>query len=113
MTAKPKPPAHLSAEAKRLWRSVCAEYDISDAHDMKRLQVVCECWDTICEARKVLKKEGMFYRDRYDNPRKHPAMAVLETARISFLRAVREMGLDVLDGTFDTSRPPRIGGAKY
>ena len=106
-----KPAEHLSADSKRFWQEVAESFEL-EAHDFKRLQVACEAWDSLCEARETVAAEGMFFMDRYDNPRKHPAVAVQEQARIAFLRSIREMGLDIEAGGPEL-RPPRLGGQRH
>lgn len=92
--SRPKePPPHLSPSTKRFWRHVTAEYDCTPA-DLRVLQVTCEAWDRLAEARLILGREGVVYVDRFGAPRKHPAVAIEENARIQFLRAIRQLGLE-------------------
>jgi P27 family predicted phage terminase small subunit len=90
----PEPPEHLSDEAKAWWQELCAEFDFATC-DLKRLQCAAESWDRAQEARAILAREGITYTDENGKPRKHPAVGVERDARTQFLRALRELGVDV------------------
>jgi len=83
-----------------------------ETHDFLRLRTACEAWDRLQEARRRLAKDGAYVEDRFDQLRAHPAVQVEKDARIGFLRALREMGLDVLEDTTEAARPPRVTAAK-
>jgi P27 family predicted phage terminase small subunit len=107
MTDVPRPPAHLKAATKRWFRSVVDEYELTEAH-VKLLTLACEAWDRCTEAREVLKAEGLTYLDRFEAPRKHPAVSIEENARMAFARILRE--LDLEGEPQPDPRPPRRRG---
>lgn len=86
-------PAHLSKEAADWWRRIVAEYELEASH-LKLLQLAAEAWDRAAQARRILAKEGVTYRDRFGKPRKHPAVSIEEQARLQFARLVREIDLE-------------------
>src|SRR6266478_51155 len=86
----PGPPAHLSAEAKRWWRLVVERYELQDQH-LRLLQLAAEAWDRAAQARQLLKRDGLVYRDEHGHPRKHPAVSIEEQARLAFMRLLREL----------------------
>jgi len=88
------PPAHLSKEARDWWKAVTAQYAVADPHHFKLLRAACEAWDRLQQARGILAKEGVTYRDRFGAPRAHPALAVERDSRIGFARLVRQLGFD-------------------
>jgi P27 family predicted phage terminase small subunit len=90
---KAAPPAHLSADSKAWWREVVAAYELEPQH-LRTLQLAAEAWDRVAQARRILAKEGVTFRDRFGKPRKHPAIGVEEQARLAFLRCVRELDLE-------------------
>src|SRR6266545_6852023 len=96
MAAVKKPvdaPAHLSADAKGWWRDVVTNYHLEPQH-LRLLQLAAEAWDRACQARRILAKEGVTYLDRFNRPRKHPAVSIEEQARLAFARLLRELDLE-------------------
>jgi P27 family predicted phage terminase small subunit len=98
------PPEHLSPDAQTFWRTVVTDYDLEPWHT-KILQAACEAYDRMCEAREIVAHDGPVYRDRFGAPRRHPAVAVEQDARLAMLRALRELDLD--GSAVPESRPPR------
>ncbi len=104
MSDGPRPPAHLKAAGKKLWRGILRDYEVSDAHDLARLQVAAECADRCAEARGVIDRDGAYISDRFGGMKSHPALAVEKDSRALLLRAIREMGVDLVESR--PSRPP-------
>jgi P27 family predicted phage terminase small subunit len=100
------PPSHLTAAAKRWWGSIAREFELEDA-DVLRLTTAAEAWDRCAQARRALAKRGTTFTDRFGQPKPRPEVAIERDARIGFLRALRELGLDAVP-TADQSRPPAI-----
>jgi len=103
-----KRPTHLSVGSRTLWDHVTGTYEL-EAGDLLRLRTCCEAFDRLQGARRRIKADGLFVRDRFDQLKAHPAVAVERDARVGFLRALRELGLDVVDVDADeAARPPRV-----
>lgn len=103
MTPKPPPSAkHLSSEARSLWRSVLADYSL-EPHHLAILQAACEALDRTAEARAAIERDGAYVEGRFGT-KAHPALSIERDNRTQFLRALRELGLDL--ETPATSRPP-------
>ena len=98
---RPKPPAHLSPSAAKWFASVVRSWRL-DPHHVLQLQICCECWDEYQAAAAVLRDEGETYRDRFDAPRTHPAVAQRRDSRLAFLRALRELDLNPSTGPAGT-----------
>lgn len=88
-----KPPAHLSADTRRWIEGILADYDL-ESHHFKILVKAGEAHDRGEEARKILKTDGIITTDRFGTKKAHPAVAIERDARVAFMRAVRELGLD-------------------
>jgi phage terminase small subunit len=101
----PKPPAGLQASGRKFWTKVLTEYDLSESHDLERLRQACSCLDEIAEGEKIIKSEGRFIVDRFKQRREHPAGRTIRDNKILFLRAVRELNLDISQAP--EARPPR------
>jgi P27 family predicted phage terminase small subunit len=88
------PPSHLTAEAKRLWAQLIAEYSIDDAAGRVLLQTALESYDRLAEARELLAREGIVVADRFGQAKAHPATAVERDARAQLLAALRALRLE-------------------
>jgi P27 family predicted phage terminase small subunit len=98
MTARRRPrvtaaPAHLSAEARAIWRSVLADYELEKRHEAVLL-IALEAFDRMREAQAAIAADGAYITGRFGK-KAHPALAVERDSRIAFLRAQRELGLDL------------------
>ena len=103
----PKPPKHLTAETRRWWSSVVSEF-VLDPHHRKILTLAAESWDRCTQARKAIRKHGITYLDRFDQPKSRPEIAIERDSRTAFARMLRELALDVDPPT--GSRPPAVAG---
>lgn len=100
---RPRPPAHLGAEARKWWQGVVSEYQL-EGHHLKLLQAAAECWERLQQARQTIAEQGATFQDDRGNFRAHPAVAIERDSRIGFARLIRELDLDTEPG-----RPERIG----
>ena len=107
MTGLPTPPAHLSELAVEKWYQTLADFDL-EAHDLERLQIALEAWDRCNQAREILAEKGLTYDDRFGQPRSRPEVAIERDSRTAFMRAWRELGLDVHEPAAPMA--PRIVG---
>jgi phage terminase small subunit len=89
-----KAPSGLKS-SRRLWREITEEYIDFDPHHLRLLQLICETWDQIIEAKEVIKESDSYYIDRYNQPREHPACDAERKNKALFMRLVRELGLDI------------------
>lgn len=98
----PRPPRHLSRESRALWAGIVREFDL-ERHHLAVLERACEALDRLRQAQAEIAADGITVMDRHGAPKLHPAVNVERDSRIAFLRAVRELGLDL---EAPTSRPP-------
>ena len=68
-------PDHLSAESTALWRELHEALDFGPA-EVKVLRLALEALDRASQARRLLKREGMTYLDRFGAPHAHPAVKI-------------------------------------
>lgn len=90
----PKPPAHLSREAKAWWRRITEEFTIDGGAELV-LQATLEAFDRSRQARNVLEKDGLVIEDRFGQKKAHPAAAIERDAYATMLRGWRLLGLDI------------------
>ena len=98
-------PQDLGPEGRKFWKKTLSEYEISAAHDFSKLADAARCRDTIERCVKILEKDGPIFTDKNGLPRRHPAQKVLLECQAMFLRACREIGLDLISD--ENQRPPR------
>ena len=86
----PKAPIHFSEKARQLWKSIHEEYELEpEAGEL--LRVALENLDLADKARELLRTEGLVV-----NGKKHPASDAVKLHDGMFLRAIRQLGLDVV-----------------
>ena|SRR5437879_607300 len=102
----PKPPKHLSAEAKKWWRKLCDEYDLSDSAAQLLLENALSSFDRWQGARKILAREGAVVRDRFGQRVAHVAVAIERDAKGMMVRAFKALNLDLEPLRDGPGRPP-------
>ena len=105
MAESPKPPAHLRAATKKWFKSVTSDYEL-DGHHIRLLTLAAEAWDQAQTAREVLDRDGQTFKDRFGQPKERPEVGILQNARISFARLIRELALDA-ETAPEAPRPAR------
>lgn len=93
MTEVQKPPAHLRPSTKKWFKTVTTDFDL-DGHHLRLLTLAAEAWDQAQTAREVLDRDGQTFIDRFQQPKERPEVGILQNARISFARLIRELALD-------------------
>ena len=106
MKESPKAPENLKEAGKAFWEKVHGDFILEHGHDLTRLEQACACLDTISDAEAVVREQGLFQTDRYGQVKPHCALNVIRDNRILFLRAVRELGLDLIEAP-DSRLPGR------
>ena len=104
--AGPKAPSHLAPATRAWWLDVVTTWEL-DAHHVRLLTLACEAYDRAVEARQLIDKKGMTFRDRFGQPKPRPEVAIERDSRTAFARLLRELDLDV-EGPRDQARPPTL-----
>ena len=100
----PPPPDDLQPATQAWWTSIVTDFEL-EQYQLHVLQAAAEAWDLYQYARAELAVHGLTYTDDKGMIRPRPEAAIARDARTSFLRAVRELKLDV-----EPPKPPRVGG---
>lgn len=103
------PPKHLSRATKVWWNEIAKSYDLEE-WQYRTLLSACEAWDRGVQAREQIDADGLVQYDRFEQAKPHVLLGVERDCRVGFLRAVRELALEV-DGPASapvSARPPRI-----
>jgi phage terminase small subunit len=88
-------PPQLGIAGRRFFLDVMGQYALEEAHHLALLVGAAEALDTAAAAREALTRDGVVFRDRFGQPRANPAAAILRDAKATFVRLIRELGLDV------------------
>ena len=96
----------LNKTGRKFRRDVLKEYQIEDAHDLRRLELASYCLDRVEECQQLIEKDGAFIKDRFEQLKEHPACKVERDNKTLFARLIRELGLDLEQP--ETPRPPRL-----
>ncbi|MGD9890307.1 MAG: P27 family phage terminase small subunit [Dehalococcoidia bacterium] len=102
----PRPPRHLSVATRKWWAQIVADY-VLESHHLKILTLAAEAWDRGQTAREVLDREGLTFIDRFGQPKARPEVAIARDSATVYLRALRELDLDV-EPPADATRPPQL-----
>ena len=86
-----KPPKHLRAATKKWFTSVVSEYAL-EPHHVRLLTLAAESWDRAQQAREALAAEGLTYKTKSGEPRRHPACQIEQDSRIAFCRCLPGVG---------------------
>ena|SRR2546430_2231769 len=105
-TAGPRAPAHLSPATAAWWLEVVTTWEL-DAHHVRLLTLACEAFDRAVQAREILNKKGLTFRDRFGQPKPRPEIGVERDSRIAFARILRELDLDDTKPP-EERRPPTL-----
>ena len=101
-----RPPAHLSVEARALWKAIVNEYVITDAAGLAILRTALEARDRAEAARLAIDAEGLTVADRFGQARPHALIACERDARAAFLAGMRALNLDLEPLRDRAGRPP-------
>jgi len=89
----------------KAWRDrVRADYGIDDAPGLALLGQAALALHRGEQARAMLAAEGLVTRDRFNQPKPHPAAVIARDAEASFRAALRDLHLD-LEPTRPVGRP--------
>jgi P27 family predicted phage terminase small subunit len=110
MKKSAKAPSNLSAEAKKMWREIQGEYQITDSGGLTILCTACEAFDRMRQAQKLIDTEGMVSADRFGQSKPHPAIVIERDSRGQMLAALKQLNLD-LEPIRDRGRP--VGGFEW
>ena len=98
--------SNLEEAGRRFWNQVSVDFELSESHDLERLKMACRCLDDIEVAEDILRKEGHFLRDRFEQVKEHPGCKAIRDNKVLFCRIIRELGLDIV--TPVDNRPPKL-----
>lgn len=102
-----KPPDGLSEATRQWWLETTSEFALEPRH-LKLLTLCATSWDRMNEAQDAITEHGMVYKNRFGDPKARPEIKIANDSATVFMRALRELGLDV--EAPDEKNPPTIRG---
>jgi phage terminase small subunit len=90
MTAT-RAPAHLRG-SRDLWKRVLAAWELLP-DELERLRLACELLDQADDARRQVETEGAVVLDRFEQPRRNPAVVVQRDAAVAAARLLAGLGI--------------------
>jgi len=88
-----KVPQDINARAVALWVSITNEHDLA-YHQIELLHRATEVITLIDEALETLKLEGSTYHDKFDQPKPHPCVSIVQQGIKLEKELIRELYLD-------------------
>ena len=83
------PPTHLRPATKKFWAEVVENFELETQH-LYILALLCDALDRAAAAREIIDEEGAIFKNRFAEPRQHPAVAIERNAQITAARLLRE-----------------------
>ena len=99
-------PTHLSTEAKRWWRKLVDEFDITDEGGFLVLQTALEAFDRMRAASVAIATDGLTVVDRFGQAKPHPLLSIERDARGQLLAGLKALNLDLEPLRPAPGRPP-------
>lgn len=101
-------PKGLSRQAQKLFRETREQFGIDDAPSLVLLGNACRALDRLRIAENIVRKEGVVYRDRWGQPKGHPAAARVDAENLTLQRSLRELGINLAPLPSDGGPPAGI-----
>jgi len=105
--ALPKAPSHLTATSRKLWDSLVERYDL-DPEELATLTLALESLDQAATARRRLKDDGQYVKDRFKQLKAHPANAVFRDASATYRQLMTMLGIPAEE--VDEDQPKNLRG---
>jgi hypothetical protein len=109
-SAMTDPPANLGSAGINLWRSIMADYDISDAGGLALLEQAAFACDRAERLRAEIDAAGEIIHGR-NGPREHPGLKGELAVRSFLVRTLQRLGINLEPVRPEPGRPS--GAAKW
>ena len=97
-------PNNISKQAHKLWREM-DDYFQLEPHHYTLMELACNTYDRILEAREAVEKYGSFYQTESGFIRSNPAILAEHNAVNRFAKIWKDLGFG-LEPPKDVGRPP-------
>ena len=104
----PDPPPHISKKMKEFWRGVFVTKNLQP-YQILILKEACESHDRAEQARRILKKEGLTFVDRFEQPRARPEIQIELKYKALCTKLLLNLGIGTMPGTpATTTKSPGV-----
>lgn len=88
-------PKHLRPATRAWFDQIVRDFEL-ESHHILILRIAAESWDAYEAAREAIAEHGpTFVNLKHGDIKPRPEVAIMQNSRIAFLRALRELNLDV------------------
>ncbi len=87
----PEPPKELHATGRKCWIELCEDMELEDLDDLRLLALACGALDRAAQAARTLRDDGLYWRDRLNNLRPHPAITTEAKSRASAAQIIGQL----------------------
>jgi P27 family predicted phage terminase small subunit len=91
----PKAPRHLKKPGRVLWKKLREEFDIEDAAGLELVRKIAEYEDQIIDMTAQIEKDGLTFKDRFDQMKAHPLLAARRDLQSAQLHTLKALNLDL------------------
>jgi phage terminase small subunit len=74
--------------------SVVTTWQLEEHHE-RLLTLAAEAFDRAVQAREILSRKGITFKDRFGQPKPRPEVAIERDARMAVAKLLRELDLDI------------------
>jgi phage terminase small subunit len=103
-------PKHLKPATRAWFDEICRSFEL-ESHHLRILQIAAESWDNYESARDAIAEHGFtFVNLKHGDIKPRPEVAIMQNSRLAFLRALRELNLDVAPPETPRPKPLKYPG---
>jgi hypothetical protein len=85
-------PVHLSASSRRIWADLTASFQF-ERHELEVLRLALEALDRAAQARRAIRRDGLFHINRFGDPIAHPAAKVEKDSAAAAARLLQQLAI--------------------
>jgi P27 family predicted phage terminase small subunit len=86
---------NIKKEAKKLKKTILAEFEISDRAGLEILNRAMESYERMMEADERIRTEGLTILNHFGEPKENPLLNTSRKARAQFLLALKQLNLSI------------------
>src|SRR5437762_10093979 len=105
---RPKAPNALSDEAQNVWAETVTRYEFAE-HELALLRSAYKALTSLRKVQSQIEKEGAVVYDRFQQPKEHPSIRLLQILDAQFRNNLHDLGLaDADDAAAKAEAKPAV-----